>query len=419
MKFDRFPTAARLALAAGAALTITTTSLAAGDDDRPLPPAQNINVKIDDALTTIRGLAPAMKVVDSGIARHGDRWVHQFRLNRNSTVKMVKIDCSTGEVVVNRRLSLSGSKLSSIRQTTRFIDTLATTRQEAIDAAMASLPGGRVYEVELDDFNDQPVWKVKMLDGSRRVIVLVNAGSGVVIKQPTDGVADLSFDDIAARANQMFPGFETVEVELDDDRGFDDSLSKYEVEMSSTDGTREREVKFSASSGAVVRDRIKTVSQSNASRNAQIVAATPAIGFTTAGMAAADSRPGSFVHEVELKFEDGLLVYEVELFDADAASVEVYVDATTGLVVRTGSTIPGGGGTPGNPPGSPSNGSVTLDQAVAIALAAFPGLSVRETSQDVEDAGPVWEVKLISSGGARTDVQVLIATGQIVRVRER
>lgn len=408
---------ALLTLLAGAAAGRAAPALAAGTDDGPLPAAETISVKIDDALARAGQLAPAMKVVDGGLARHGSRWVYQFRLNRNSAVRMVKIDCTTGEVVVNRRLTMSGAKLAGIRQTTRLIDGLATTRQEAIDAAQAALPGGRIYEVELDDLNDRPVWKVKMLDGLRRVVLLINASTGGVIKQPTDGVVDLTFDDIATRANQLFPGFETIKVELDDDRGYDDSLSKYEVQMASANGTQRRDVNFSASTGAVIRDRVRSVSPSNVARNAQIVAANPAIGFTKAGMLAADSRPGSFVHEVELKFEGSRLVYEVELFNADASSTEVYVDADTGEIVRTGTTIPGGGGTPGNPPGG--GASVTSAQAVEIALAAYPGLSVREVTQDIEDAGPVWEVKLVSSGGARTDVQVLIATGQIVRVRQR
>jgi len=417
MKYAHLNRAAAYVLTAGTALTLTNPAMALGNDDRPLPLAQNITIRLDDALETARQSSPAMKVVDSEMARHGGRWVYMVRMNRNSAVKLLKIDCSTGEVVVNRREVVSRSKLSSIKQTVRIINALATTRQEAIDAALSALPGGRVYEVELDDLNDQPVWKVKMLDASRRVIVYVSASSGSIITRPNDGVADLTFDDVAAAADVLYPGFETVKVELDDDRDFDDSPSTYEVEMASTDGTQRRDLKFSASSGALVRSRLKTVSGSNAARNAQIVGATPAITFTGAGKAAGDSRPGGFVHEVQLKFENNVLVYEVEVYNADGSSTEVYVDANTGAVVRTGETDPDGGGTPDNP--GDTGISVTSDQAVAIALAAFPGLSVRELSQDVEDAGPVWEVKLISPSGARTDVQVLIATGEIVRARQR
>lgn len=404
-------------MAAGFAASIATgTALGSNgaDDNRPLPLAQSVTLKLDDALRMAADSAPAMKIVQSDMARHGSRWVYLIRMNRNSAVKLMKIDCSTGEMIVSRRERVRGARLTGMKQTYRAVANIATTRDEAIKAAQEALPGGRVWEVELDDLNDRPVWKVKMLDGARRVIVLVDAATGAVLTKPTDGVADITFDEIASLADALYPGFETVKVELDDDRGCDDSGSHYEVRMWSTDGSQRRDLKFSAASGSVVRDRVRSVSDSNAARNAQVVAATPAISFTKAAIAAADSMPGSFVHEVELKFEDGLLVYEVELFGADASSTEVYVNATTGAVVGAGPSTPGGGGNPGS-----GGTAVTSAQAIAIAMAAFPGLNLREISQDVEDAGPVFEVKLVSNTGARTDVQVLIATGQIVRVRQR
>lgn len=58
-------------------------------------------------------------------------------------------------------------------------------------------------------------------------------------------------------------------------------------------------------------------------------------------------------------------------------------------------------------------GAVTAEQAAAIALAAVPGSTVRETER-TDDAGAVWEVKLRGADGTCTKV-LIAADGAIVR----
>lgn len=398
-----------------AAAVLLTAGSALARDDRPLPPADSLAVGIDDALAGAERSYPRAKTIDARITRHRGQWVYQFKLASGKTVRTVKVECDSGDRVFNRKVTVRGARLSNVRNDVQVLNTVAATRLDAIKAAEAAVPGARAYEVEFDDLNDAPVWKVKLLDGDRRVTVIVSASAGVVLPMPGDGVVDLTFDDAATRAAVMFPGWTVVKVELDDDRNFDDSGDYYNIRM--TDGAQRRDIQLDANTGSLRRDRIQSVSDSNASEYAQIVAAgAPAIGFTEAAMKAVAARPGSRVHELHLKIEHGVLVYEVELTHSDGTQSEIYVNAATGQIGTSGSSVGGNPGNPGNPNPTPGP-QVTQDQAVAIALTRFPGYSVRELESEIEHGALVWKVKLEASGDRRAEVRIDAATGAIVRIR--
>lgn len=390
---------------------------AMAQEDRPLPPAQTLAVSLDDAIGAVQRTYPQAKVFDASISRHGGKWVYMVKTLRGSTLRTVKYDCSTGQRIVNKRETVRGQRLSTLRQQVQLLGTVAKTKLEAVQAAEAAVPGARAYEVELDDLNDQPVFKVKLLDGARRVIVYVSASSGGIISQPGDGVVNLGFDDVVTVAEATFDGWTVVKVELDDDRDFDDSGSFYNLRLVSPDGSQRRDVKLNANTGGIRRDRTSDVSDSNAAEFAQIAASNPAVSFGRAAQIAAESLMGSRVHEVQLKIEEGVLVYEVELFRTDGTTAQVYVNATTGAI---GAVNPGGGNPGGGNPGGGGGGTaITSDQAVAIAMARFPGSSLREVSTDTEEGVAVYEVSLIVPGGTRTDLKIAVNGGAIVRIRER
>lgn len=388
----------------------------ANTDNRPLPPARNVAVDLDDSLVRVQSMFPRSKVVDARITRHRGKWVNQIQTFRGTQLRTVRIDLATDRVLSNTQARVTGQRLNNLRQTVRLLNTVATTRAEAILAAEAAVPGAKVYEVELDDFNDRPVFKVKMLDGARRVIVIVGADTGEVVPMPGDGVRNVSIDDAQTAAIKLFEGWTLIKIEVDDDRGFDDSGQFYHLRLVSPNGTQRRDVKLNANSGGVGRDRISPVNGGNVNDFARIAAAgTPAVSFGKAAMIAAESVSGSRVHEVQLKFEGQTLVYEVDLItgpggggdddgddDNNPNRTQVKVNATTGAIVTPGGGQPGTG--------------ISSSQAAAIALARVPGATVREISLDTEHGVPVYEVKLISAGGVRTDVKVAIATGEVVKV---
>jgi uncharacterized membrane protein YkoI len=387
---------------------------ALAQEDRPLPGPETMSVGLDDAMAAVQRSYPQAKVFDASISRHGSKWVYMIKTLRGGTLRTIKYDCSSGQRIVNKRETVRGQRLNSLRQQVQLLNAVATTKQEAVAAAEAAAPGAKAYEVELDDLNDQPVFKVKLLDGTRRIVVFVNAGTGGVVSQPGDGVVNLGFDDAAMVGEATFTGWTVVKVELDDDRDFDDSGSFYNLRLTSSDGSQRRDVKLNANTAGVRRDRISDVSDSSATEYAQIAASEAAVSFGIAAKTAADSVSGSRVHEVQLKIEEGVLVYEVELLRMDGTRTQVYVNATTGGIGRVS---PGGGGGGG---GDPDGGtSITSDEAVSIAMARFPGSSLREVSTDTEEGIAVYEVSLIVPGGTRTDLKIAVASGAIIRIRER
>lgn len=408
--------AATVAAAVGLCLSLPTVGLAQ-QDDRPLPSHESLSVGLDDAVRAVQQTFPSAKVFDASVSRQGGRWVYMVKTLRGKTLRTIKYDVSSGERLVNRRETVRGSRLDRVRQQVQLLNTVATTKLEAIQAAEAAVPGASAYEVELDDFNDQPVFKVKLLDGDRRIVVLVSAADGSVVPMPGDGVVNLSFDDAATVAAGMFPEWTPVKIELSDDRDFDDSGSFYNLRLVSADGAQRREVRLNANTAGVRRDRTRGVSGGDATEYALIAASSPAISFGAAGKAAADSIAGARVHEVQLKFEEGVLVYEVELVKSDGTPLQIYVDATTGELF---SSSPGGGNPGnGNPPPPGSGMPISSDEATAIALARFPGSSVREVSLDTEHGATVYEVSLIVPGGTRTDLKIDINTGAIVKIDEK
>jgi uncharacterized membrane protein YkoI len=406
----------RAALTAVVGLALGHGSLALAQDDRPLPSPETLAVGLDDAVAAVQQTFPTARVFDASVSRHGDKWVYMVKTLRGSTLRTIKYDCSTGQRIVNKRETVRGQRLNNARQQVQLLNTVATTKLEAIQAAEAAVPGAKAYEVELDDLNDQPVFKVKLLDGTRRVTVIVSAGDGSVMPQPGDGVVNLSLDDAATTAEGLFPGWSVVKVELDDDRDFDDSGSFYNLRLVNSTGTQRRDVKLNANTGGVRRDRISDVSGSNAAEFAQIAAANPAISFGAAGKAAADSINASRIHEVQLKIEETVLVYEVELFKSDGTTTQLYVNATTGEV---SSLSPGDDGSGGNPGGGNPGTPISSDDAVAIALARFPGSTLREVSTGTEHGAAVYEVSLIVPGGTRTDVKIDQSSGAIVKIDAR
>jgi uncharacterized membrane protein YkoI len=58
-------------------------------------------------------------------------------------------------------------------------------------------------------------------------------------------------------------------------------------------------------------------------------------------------------------------------------------------------------------------GPLTADQASAIAAQASPG-TVTEVEQDVEAAGPVFDVKIQHADGTETKVEVDATTGRVI-----
>jgi uncharacterized membrane protein YkoI len=131
--------------------------------------------------------------------------------------------------------------------------------------------------------------------------------------------------------------------------------------------------------------------------------------------------PGATINGVELENEDGSLVYNVKL-TADGKAYEVKIDANTGTVLRTEADEPDGDNEnsqegeqdEANEQPSPTEASITADQAKAAALAQFPGATIGDVQLEDEDGSLVYSVELRVDGKAQ-EVKVDATTGTVLR----
>ncbi|MFF9345909.1 PepSY domain-containing protein [Streptomyces sp. NPDC014734] len=132
--------------------------------------------------------------------------------------------------------------------------------------------------------------------------------------------------------------------------------------------------------------------------------------------AALKAVPGT-VTEAELDDEDGGRVWELDVYGADRKWHGVTVDAGDGAVL--GTRVPDDNDDRGRH--APRSAAVSLDAAVAAALAARPGTV---TSVDLEDdhrvrggAASHWEVEIRGGDGTRHELDVDAATAKVTADR--
>lgn len=69
---------------------------------------------------------------------------------------------------------------------------------------------------------------------------------------------------------------------------------------------------------------------------------------------------------------------------------------------------------PAEPPAA--GGGTTEGEAIAYAMSQSPGYAIDRVEQSMEDQGLVWKVRL-ESGDAEVEYRMLVATGEVVRVK--
>lgn len=121
--------------------------------------------------------------------------------------------------------------------------------------------------------------------------------------------------------------------------------------------------------------------------------------------------PGGSVVKSYLENEHGTLVWDITVKDAQGATHDVLVDATTGQIVTAKAESEGDDN---EAPIDPAQAKITQAQAEQTALGAYPGGSVIKAKLDSENGTLVWDVEVKDSKGASHDVKVDATTGQVV-----
>lgn len=239
---------------------------------------------------------------------------------------------------------------------------------------------GIVLELDLVMRNDEPVYKANVIINGKRVLVYLNAKTGAEIERK-DTVA-----------------LDSEEKELYNNYSFKSSSSNTVAQTNT------------ASEAAV---QVQTVYSAEAT-----------VTYEKAKQIALAKVGGGTVKEIELDYENGILIYEVEI-KYNSVEYEVDVDASTGEVVKYNSdydisysypqkqsTV-----TSNSTQSSISSTQIIKSKAKEIALAKVGGGTIKEIELDYKKGQLVYEIE-IKYNGMEYEIDIDACTGEIVKFKK-
>ncbi|MEM9954977.1 MAG: PepSY domain-containing protein [Chloroflexota bacterium] len=308
-------------------------------------------------------------------------------------------DAMTNTITLDTATSDDSASNTSTGTSDTTVQDATITAAQAITTALELFPNNTVTSVELYIEDGILLWDVE-LDGDARD-VYVDAQTGSVLEFDNDlgasnspstsnvasnETATITVDEAIATALGLFPNSVVNDIDLD----FEDGILVWDIELD--DDTRS--VDINALTGEVLDFDSDFSSDSTSNTNA-VDSQTATISSDEAIAIALTIFPNSTVSDIDLDYEDGILVWDIEL-DGDAR--DVYVDAQTGNVLEFDSDSDSDNGSNNsvdntNAGGNPT-ATITADEAIAAALTIFPNSVVSDVDLDFEDGRLVWDIEL-------------------------
>ena len=243
-------------------------------------------------------------------------------------------------------------------------------------AASVEKSYGTVLELDLTMRNGEPVYKANVIVGGKRMLVYFNAVTGTEVERKSA-------------------------VALDED----ETKIYYDYNIAS-----------SASGQGKTASEIAAGAQTSYSAEAKI-------SYEQAKEIALAKVGGGTVKEIDLDYEHGVLVYEVEVKYNDV-EYDVDVNAATGEVVKfrsdhstdNTSTQKPSTSTPSQSQSGSSTAQISYEKAKEIAIAKVGGGTVKEIDLDRENGRLVYEVE-VKYNEQEYEIDIDAATGEIVKYK--
>ena len=314
------------------ASTVLVTTLASADIGFPT------------AIETTRGANPAdYTLLDIELReRNGNLNYESDSFSSDAVMEFeVRIDPETGVIIQTSLETADPNDQSDAAAVLARWDEVLIDFTDALDSVAGVDPEAAPFKLQLHIEDGIVVYQIEAVNAnSQEVKYYVNAGNGV-IHDNNDGednetASNESFTMAIAIASKA-TGATPLEAEAENEGATDHiEVMLYDEATSSI-----IEMDVAVSTGEILSTQTYEPGPSQLERILEILAVLPkaTVSFGDALMVAADAYPGSATHEIELRYEDAGLRYEVELI-LDMMEVEVHVDAGTGGAAAANSTMP-------------------------------------------------------------------------------
>lgn len=247
----------------------------------------------------------------------------------------------TGALIVIDIDSVDPSDISNLTQIFAMLPSAQLDFAAALDIAAAAHTGSGVQKIGLDIEAGILAFQVEFFDLSK---IYVDSVTGGIIPHHQQGddmeetlPAAAFTTAIGAATTFVGEGWTAWESEAEDESSSSTTnVDRVEVTFFNADGSQLQQVDVNLA-GVVIDSQTFAPGASQAARIAAIL---PLLGGMTVGMSSAvasaeAANPGSGIHEVELKVENGDLAWKVQLITALLVEIDFWVDATTQTFAST------------------------------------------------------------------------------------
>ena len=136
------------------------------------------------------------------------------------------------------------------------------------------------------------------------------------------------------------------------------------------------------------------------------------VGFDKAAGAALGKFQGATIREIEVRTQNGVDVYVVELKTADGSCATATIDASSGSITST-STGNREGDNDSDDVALPAP-KVTLDQAKSSALGKYPGATFVKSELESKSGSLIYQIELKTADGKHIEIIIDANTGAVV-----
>ena len=275
-----------------------------------------------------------------------------------------------------------------------------------------------VQKLSLDWDDGRVVYDVEFYDLQTTYEYEIDAVSGEIVKRETEQSPLASGEVIGLAAAQSAaasdagvsnPTFTKGKLDRDDGR------SIYEIEF--TDGSTRWEYDIDAATGAVLSKKTKTVSASSGSGASGVIGedAARTAALSDAGLKESDVTFG----KVELDYDDGRWIYEIEFFTA-SGKYEYDIDAATGSILSKESEGASSPASSGTSSGTASGSSSLIGEEKARELvlqdAGVSASAATFTQSELEQDDGRWEFEIdFFANGTEYEYTVDAQSGAILK----